>query len=100
MKIKLDESFYIAVDDMNFTLVERRIGPDKDGVDKEYFDELGYYGSVGHALKAYMRFSVNRIYKEQVITLDQYMLACENVLEQLELKTKEMGLSIEKATSC
>lgn len=100
MKIKLDESFYIAVDDMNFTLVERRIGPDKDRVDKEYFDELGYHGSVGSALKAYMRFSVNRKFTDQVITLDQYMLACESVLEQLELRTKELGVSIEKGVSC
>lgn len=77
MKIRINETYYIDVDERNHTLKEVR--QTKDG--KPYEKAIGYYGSVRQALEAYNRNNLAQADEE--LTIAEYIRLYKEGLDEL-----------------
>ena len=84
MKIRINETYHIDVDERNYTLKETRVS--KEG--KPYEKALGYFRSVDKALEFYNRHNLAQGEEELTIAeyiekykkgLDELMEACKGV---------------------
>ena len=77
MKIRINETYYIDVDERNHTLKEVR--QTKEG--KPYEKAIGYYSSMDRALEAYNRNNLAQVDEE--LTIAQYIELYKQGLDEL-----------------
>lgn len=77
MKIRINDTYYIDVDERNYTLKEVRVS--KEG--KPYEKAIGYYGSMAQALEFYNRHSLAQ--GEEELTIAEYIEKYKQGLDEL-----------------
>lgn len=77
MKIRINDTYYIDVDERNYTLKEVRVS--KEG--KPYEKSIGYYGSVSQALESYNRNNLAQAGEE--LTIAEYIRLYKEGLDEL-----------------
>ena len=77
MKIRINETYHIEVDERNYTLKETRVS--ENG--KPYEKALGYFGSVYQALEFYNRRSLAQ--GEEELTIAEYIEKYKQGLAEL-----------------
>lgn len=94
MKIIIDDTYYIEKEDYNYTLKskKREVVNKKDGtqVEEDKIKDLAYCSGVGEALAYYAKVKTSDKFKEDVITIDQYMVELKNVCEDILTKVKKV----------
>ncbi len=77
MKIRINENYFIDVDERNHTLKEVRTT--KEG--KPYEKSIGYYGSVYKALESYNRNNLAQ--SDEELTIAEYIKRYKEGLDEL-----------------
>lgn len=67
--IKIDDTYFVDVDELIYTLKKKRIGKNKNGEEIETSTTLGYYSSLKSALTAAMKYDTMIKLSEEVYTL-------------------------------
>ena len=70
--IILNNNFFIDVDPLNYTLREKFEGKTKDGIGKESFRTLGYYGNLHGAIRKYIETCVQAEISDETLTIEKY----------------------------
>ena len=69
--IKIDDTYFIDVDELIYTLKKKRIGKNKNGEEIETSTTLGYYSSLKSALTAAMKYDTMIKLSEGEYTLNE-----------------------------
>ena len=78
--IILTDNFFIDVDPLNYTLKEKFEGKTKDGIEKESFRTLGYYGNLRGAIRKYIEMHVQTEISDETLTIEKYAERVENAV--------------------
>ena len=77
MKIRINDTYFIDVDERNYTLKEVRVS--QDG--KPYEKAIGYFASVHQALERYNRNNLAQLAEE--LTIGEYIKRYKESLDEL-----------------
>lgn len=80
--IILSNNFFIDVDPLNYTLREKFEGKTKDGIGKESFRTLGYYGNLRGAIRKYIETCVQAEISDETLTIEKYVERVEKAVFQ------------------
>lgn len=73
MKIKLDNEFFIDIDDLNHTLKQKYKAMSRDGEEKEAEKVLGYFPDVEQCVERYIEVRQNLLKADKVVALREYV---------------------------
>ena len=73
--IELRNGYFIKVDSLNSTLMQRYIGQTKEGEDKECEKIIGYYSRPVDALKRFISLNRVDVMEGMKLSLDEYVEA-------------------------
>lgn len=85
-RITLDDKYSIVVGDLSYDLVSTRAGKTKKGEDKIYEKNIGYYGTLKAALKAYVRCDIAEKFRGKQLEINdavRIIQAAESKLDRL-----------------
>lgn len=88
-----NDLFYVVFDkDGNYTLYERRFTKEGKYVGKEYNDVIGYFGSLGSAVKRYISRQLAE--SEDTVTIEQFLKVYEKLVDEVTkyLTPKEVNV--------
>lgn len=77
MKIDLINGYYIEVDSMNYTLMQKYMGKDKEGKPKESVRTLGYFTTLNGALDKFLRLNQIDVLADMGMGMHDYVKKVE-----------------------
>lgn len=83
MKVIIDDNYWIVKQDRCFTLQKQSIREGKDGVDKPFIDDIGYFGDVGGALARYAKEATNDKFEGEDVSAIEYLKELENICQTI-----------------
>ena len=80
--IKIDDTYFVDVDELIYTLKKKRVGKNKNGEEIETETTLGYYSSLKSALIAAMKDDTMIKLSEEVYTLKESISIANEVSDR------------------
>lgn len=80
--IKIDDTYFVDVDELIYTLKKKRMGKNKKGEEIETATTLGYYSSLKSALTAAMKYDTMIKLSEEVYTLKESISIANEVSDR------------------
>ena len=80
--IKIDDTYFVDVDELIYTLKKKRIGKNKNGEEIETSTTLGYYSSLKSALTAAMKYDTMIKLSEGEYTLTEAIRVVNEVSDR------------------
>ena len=87
--IRIDDTYFIDVDELIYTLKKKRIGKNKKGEEIETETTLGYYSSLQNALTAAMKYDTMIKLSEEEYTLKEAISIVNEVYDRFSRLLKE-----------
>ena len=87
--IKIDDTYFVDVDELIYTLEKKRIGKNKNGEEIETSTTLGYYSSLKSALTAAMKYDTMIKLSEEVYTLTESINIANEVSDRFNRLLEE-----------
>ena len=87
--IKIDDTYFVDVDELIYTLKKKRIGKNKNGEEIETSTTLGYYSSLKSALTAAMKYDTMIKLSEEVYTLTESINIANEVSDRFNRLLEE-----------
>ena len=80
--IRIDDTYFIDVDELIYTLKKKRIGKNKKGEEIETETTLGYYSSLKSALTAAMKYDTMIKLSDEVYNLTESIRIANEVSDR------------------
>lgn len=80
--IRIDDTYFVDVDELIYTLKKKRIGKNKNGEEIEAETTLGYYSSLQKALTAAMKYDTMIKLSEEVYALKEAISIANEVSDR------------------
>lgn len=77
MRVNLLNGYYIEIDSMNYTLMQKYIGKDKDGNPKEAVRVLGYFTTLKGAVDKYLKVTQLDEMADTSMEMEEYVKKVE-----------------------
>lgn len=81
MKLQIDNKYKIVSDSRQYILQEKKRKKQEDGKVEEYEVNIGYYGTIYNALKAYKEVQIRN---SNVSTIDELLKLIKELDEKIE----------------
>lgn len=89
MIIKIDDTYRVETDDLNYILIANRETVNPKTKEKGMKDHtLGYFSSLGSALKHMAKYEVRNM--QETCNIDEYIALCEKELDRLNAITDRL----------